>query len=270
MGVMDHYVRRGMSGTPSPPGVSLPSGFTGIVDLFTPLLTQAQVDLVTPWASRVDATRWEPVALPPSTNIAIFGLTDAGINAARVAAFQQPVPFVAVMSANQMTPDAVRTACRGSAYSYYETQAVFSQNDRGDPPAIKFLHWLQARPVGDADAGAKPMEAVAADAAGSLIFAMQVDYRTTVLRLPPTMAFIDAYTLQFGPPPGGDVPTGPPIVPGGGGGATIPGTPPGPDYTPPKAERSALAKYAPVGIAIACALGAFFVTRAVRKESRST
>lgn len=269
MSVMDHYVLRGMSGVPAPGGVSLPPGLAAFVDLFTPLLTQAQVDLLTAWSTRVDATAWEPNPMPPSTNVAIFSLTDQAVQAAQVAAFQQPVPFVGVLSRSQSTPDAVRMAAEGSAYRYYETQAVFSQSDMGDPPKITFLHWFEARQAGDASGGSKLLSTVASQLAGSLVFAMQVDYRTTVKRLPPTMSFIDAYTLQFGPPPGGDVPTSPPIVPvvpggGGDGGGVVTASPPG-----TKPGKSSLFKYAPVGIAIACAVGAFFVTRAVRKQSRS-
>ena len=268
MGVMDHYVQRGMSGVPAPGGVALPPGLSAFVDLFTPLLTQARVDLLTAWATRVDATSWEPNPMPPSTNVAIFGLTDQALQAAQAASFQQPVPFVGVLSRSQVPPDAVRSAANGSAYRYYETQAVFSQSDMGDPPKIVFLHWLEARQAGDASGGSKLLSVVASQLSGSLVFAMQVDYRTTVKRLPPAMSFIDAYTLQFGPPPGGDVPTTPPIVPGGGGGGdgggVVTAPPPG-----AKAGRSAFSKYGPVGVAIACAVGAFFVTRAVKKQSRS-
>ena len=89
MGVMDHYVRRGMSGVPAPGGVALPPGLSAFVDLFTPLLTQARVDLLTAWATRVDATSWEPNPMPPSTNVAIFGLTDQALQAAQAASFQQ-------------------------------------------------------------------------------------------------------------------------------------------------------------------------------------
>jgi hypothetical protein len=180
----------------------LPSGFPQIVDI-TKQLGLQEVGLYTPWAARESSTTWEPVQQPPDTNIAVFALNDQLLAGAHTLTFGQPIPFVAILTEQPVLPEQVSAALKGTAYKFYQTQAVYRQTDSAPTPKIVFLHWAESRPPGDVDKGVGSLTQAAASVGGKLTYAIQVNYQSTALRQPPAVPFLSALQAQMGTPPGG-------------------------------------------------------------------
>jgi len=218
--------------------------------------------LYTPWAARSSGIEWELVAQPPDTNVTLFTLTQAQLDAATQLAFGQALPFVVVFSKSVMAPSELELAFKGTPYAYYETQAVYSQGDSSPIPVIYFMHWGQLRNPGDTDGGSNSVDKAALQANGTLGYAFQVDYKASAVRQPPAMAFGAAFAQQFGGPV--EVPPEPPPPPG-----PLP-PPPGPPAPPPPTgppeAKASLVGPALVGLGAAAAT--FFAVRAMRKKRK--
>lgn len=209
----DIYASRGMGELPAPPGTELPPGYPPL-DVATQLKLPA-AGLYTPWAARDGKTDWQQVQQPPSTNVAAFQVNDAAIQAASLIAAGQQLPFVVVLTKDAKSPTEITTAASGSPYDFYETQAVYSQDDKAQEPTPVYMHWLQLRSPNDSSGGSAPMQAVASRLGGTLLYAFPVDYGSTARRAPPSLPFTTVFdspaaapqsSPPFSPPP---APSGP-------------------------------------------------------------
>lgn len=195
-----------------PPGVQIP-GAQGL-DVFDHLMEQLQpMGLYTPWATRVGSMDWTVVQQPPDTNIVVGALDDSLYKQVLGMGFGAPLPFVVVHTTKLPSAEQIRDAVVGTAYEFYETQAVYGQRDASDPPKITFLHWLSLRKPEDSQGGAGSLTGAAQKIGGQLGAAMQVGYTDTKMRPVPTEAFEVAFASQFG------------VGDGGGGGQTLPAIP---------------------------------------------
>ncbi len=260
----------GQEGVAAPPGVTLPSNYpSDILANLMATLQVAQIGIFTHWAARKDNQSWDLVRQPPETNVLIFGLTDAGMQAATSMMFGQPIAFVAVLcDLNRATGlpalQDTEEAFAGTPYALYQSQAIYSQTDAGEPPTIKLLHWAKIRDQGDAAGGSGSMEAAARRLGGALVFAQQVEYGYTKRREPPATDFQTALDSQLGvqpvPGPGPSPQPGPSPTPepgGGGGGGTA------------VQNKGKLMLYG-VGAGIVAGAFGFFLMRTIRNRKRST
>lgn len=237
---------------PLPPGVVLPTGFPQIGDI-TKQLGLPAFGIYTPWGARESGITWEDVDQPPDTNIAVFGINDALLAAAQGIAFNQPIPFVAVLTEGAVppTPDHVATVLRDTPYKFYQTQAVYQQTDPAPTPRIYFLHWGESRQPGDADKGTGSLTQAAVTLGGKLTYAMQVNYNTTALRKPPAVPFASALAAQVGQADAGGPPGPPPDLP--------------PTEPPPTKKASMVG---PVLVGAGIAVVTFFAVREFQKRGR--
>lgn len=263
-GVMDLYMPVGIGAGPdglgqmaAPPGVQLSDGFSLLGEI-TSRLGLKHLGVYTPWATRQGATGWELVQQPPSTNIAVAALNQAAIEAALKITFSQPLPFIAIVTERLPTPSEVEATYDGTPYQFYETQAVYRQDDTDPTPRIWFLHWGRFREAGDPQHGRGNMDKAAADIQGRLVFAMQVNYPTTATRSPPAVPFENALAVQFGtgtPPNGGAVqPPGP--------------EPPEPVVTPPPTAPKTASMWMYAGVGAFTGVATFLIVREARKKKK--
>lgn len=269
MGVIEGYIPyRPLSGlgalgedlVAAPPGVRAPSSLDwNVIGDISQQLGLQEIGIYTPWAGR-EGMDWIEVRQPPSTNIVLSGLNDQQLQAAMAVTFGQPLGWIAVLADRAGEEGQLVAALEGTPYEFFQTQAIFSQNDAGEPPRIRFLHWARIRDPGDQDSGSGSLDGAAHAMGGTLVFAMQVNSSTTTSRPAPTISFADALAAQFGSAP---VPVGPgPMLPGP--------TLPGPDLPMPQAPAPASGSvWLPVlGAGVVCAVLGFVLTRAVQKRRR--
>jgi hypothetical protein len=83
----------------------------------------------------------------------------------------------------------------GSPYEWYETLAVYRQDDKNPVPNILFFHWLKARPEDQIGRTSKSMDAVASEF-GRLLFAQQVPLEGSTIRSAPAVSFSQAFNIQ--------------------------------------------------------------------------
>jgi len=257
-GVMNMYepIGLGEAGLPAPPGTNFPASFPGL-DLLSQvgsMLTLTPVGLFTPWGGRTGGVSWDDVKQPPDTNIALSSLTDALVRMVPTVTFGAPLPFIAVLTTKLPTPNEVEAMWSGTDYQAYETDAIYDQADASPTPRILFLHWAERRQAGASGAGNKSLDQAAGSVGGRLVFAMQVDYRSTSRRQPPAIPFQQALAMQLS---------------GGGGQQKVPpvdsGPPPAKTDVPPLIEKPVKISWVyPALIATGTAIIAFFVVRAMR------
>jgi hypothetical protein len=189
----------GLGQVVAPPGVVMPAG-SGF-ELFDNLIGELGLPVLgtfTPWAAREG--EWLVVRQPPETNVLVAGLSDEGLAAAQSLGFGTQLPWIAIYSENLPSEAEVAAAFGDTAYELFHTQAVYDQADPGEPPVIRFLHWGRLRNQVETMAAHKQLEQAAAQLAGRLVFAAQVNYDTTRQREPPATPFESAFGTQFGIP----------------------------------------------------------------------
>src|SRR5260221_9345263 len=200
MTVMERYMSPSEAGVPydaigsvpAPPGTSLGQmAAQGLFAEISDALHLTPLGIFTPWASRTGDLDWEEIP-HPDTNVMAWALTDDQIAAAQQVTFGAPIPFVAVLSKRAMTATAVASMWEGTAYSPYETQAVYRQDDREPVPTIYYLHWGER-----IDMAALPKRVLAigpraADMGGALVFAAQIPSQGSTTRPAPSVSYASA------------------------------------------------------------------------------
>jgi hypothetical protein len=255
----------GEDGVAAPPGAQLPGNVpTDILAQLATALRMTDLGVYTPWAVRSGNMSWDAVRQPPETNVAVAALTDPMLAAAVTMTFGSPVPFVGILcnvsrATGIRTQQEIEAAFSGTPYELFETSAVYSQADAGEPPTIQLLHWARIRNQGDSDGGGAGMESVARLLGGRLVFAMQANYDSTRQRGVPATLFQSALDTQLGT-----------ATPGPGPG---PGPSPGP-VTPapdPVAAKSVNGQLILLGMGAGLVAGgvAFMLTRQVQKKRAS-
>jgi hypothetical protein len=257
--VMDLYSRefKALGVTPAPPGTELPSGYPG-AELWGVLAQQLglqRMGVYTPWAGRAGGIEWEMVAQPPNTNVVAFPINDAILQTITSLTFGHALPFVAIVTDRLATPAEAEAAFNGSPYRFYETQAVYRQDDPGNPPKISFMHWGEYRRPEDPQHGKGSTEDVAKRIGSTLVYGIQANYDDTATRSPPDAGFIDALQQQLSPMESPLPPAEPPP----------PGEEPPPGDPPPPGEPDKASMFTPILLGLGLAVGTFVVVRHVRK-----
>lgn len=201
---------------PAPPGTSL--GQMDAMSLFSEVsdaLRLRPIGVVTPWAARVGDLEWEDIP-HPDTNVMLWELTDAAINAVPEVTFGSPLPFVGIVTSRPMSVAETRKMWEGTAYAPYETQAVYRQDDAKDPPTALFLHWGERIDIAKLPKEVLLLGPRASAAAGSLVFAAQIPAQNSTTRAAPSSSFASVLARQAPlppePPPNptpGPIPLGP-------------------------------------------------------------
>lgn len=220
-----NYMEHGGSGAawdslrmiPAPPGTSLGAmDAQGMFAEMADALGLQVLGLYTPWATRTGDISWEEIK-KPDTNIAVWGITDAQVNAVASVTHGSPLPFVAIITKGPMTQAAVAAMWAGTAYRPYETQAVYRQDDAKDVPTIAFLHWGERIDMAELPKQTLALVPKAEAVGGALLFAAQVPSQGTTTRaLPATASFQNALESQLiaqSPPSPPPIPSPPaPVV----------------------------------------------------------
>lgn len=197
VGVDDRIGVPARAGSPAPRGVSL-SGLAAesIWSEMAESLRLRPAGIVTVWATRRGDMSWDPHAIA-ETNICLYFLNDAAVRAAVEVAYGHPLPFVAIVTAEPMSETEVAEMWQGTAYTPYQTEAIFRQSDQQPVPTILFLHWGQRDESADAPQRLRPLTSAAADVFGQLMFASQVPAASTSSRDFPATPFPDALGMQL-------------------------------------------------------------------------
>ena len=212
-----------------PPGTAVDPQVAELLRDIVLQLRLPEAGVTTPWGTRVGDMKWEEIE-HPDTNIASFRLTDAKIKNASTALFGQQLPFITVMTGELQMASELKRILEGSDYELFETQGVYSQDDPDPIPNIRYLHWLRVLDLADQPTrNVKPMEQVAREMHGTLLFSQQVPVEGTTSRQPPAISFEDAFNLQEPAPID--------VVPGDPGAPTFPSNPGVPDQQPPPSEQ---------------------------------
>jgi len=221
---------------PSPPGTSL--GQMDAMSLFSEVVSALglrPVGIVTPWATRISDMEWDNIPRP-DTNVMLWELSDGAVNAATEVTFGSPLPFVAIVTRSPMTTEATRQMWQGTAYSPYETQAVYRQDDAKAVPTILFVHWGERIDISNLPKDVLALEPRAKAVGGSLAFAAQIPVEGSTSRQAPAMPFSQALNLQMA--------------------ASAPPAPPAPGPEPIPLRPAAEAESLHLGVPIAVGLGA--------------
>lgn len=178
----------------SPAGTSMSPQLLELLRMMVEQLNLASIGISTPWATRISDLNWQEIH-NPDTNIQTFIIRDVDILQAQQLMFGQPLPFLVLKTLNPIPRATVEAALVGSPYEFYETQAVYRQDDPNPIPRIEFHHWVRRRPLDQE--GSKPMSKVAESINGDLLFGQQVPVEGTTLREKPSIGFQQAFDAQF-------------------------------------------------------------------------
>jgi hypothetical protein len=206
MPTLTNYMEHGGAGAawdsyatiPAPPGTSL--GAMDAQGMFAELANTLQLQalgIYTPWATRSGDTTWEEIK-NPDTNVVLWALTDAQVNAVPAITYGSPLPFVAIVTRGPMTQAAVAAMWEGTAYRAYETQALYRQDDAKAVPTITFLHWGERIDMAELPKQTLALQPQAEASGGALVFAAQIAAQGSTTRaLPATSSFQDALQAQL-------------------------------------------------------------------------
>lgn len=188
-----------MNAVGAPSGTSMSPQLLELLRDLPDQLGLPKVGLSTPWAGRISDLDWQEIN-KPDTNVQTFSLLDTDLLRAQQTLFGQPLPFVVIKTLKPVPRSTIETALIGSPYEFFETQAVYRQDDPNPIPRIEFLHWVRRRPLDEE--GGKPMVKVADQVGGDLQYGQQVPVENTTFREPPAVPFQQAFDAQFifGPP----------------------------------------------------------------------
>ena len=189
-------------------------------------LNLAQVGISTPWAARVSDLEWRELKAP-DTNVVTFLINDVDMTRAQEAMFGSPLPFVLIKTLDPVSAAALQNALQNTAYEFFESFAVYRQDDPNPVPRIEFHHWARRLDL-DAE-GRGSMSAAADQLGGDLLFGQQVAADSSTIREAPAEIFQTAFDAQFLTP--GPAPPQPR--------AEIPPTFPGEDSPGPELEAPA-------------------------------
>jgi len=175
-------------GLPAPYGTDLPR--MSAMHLFGELpgaLGLRPIDVMTPWAIRTSDGHWQ-VEEHPSANYEFHALSAKDLKRGKAELFGHEVPFVAVVTHKLPSQAQAAAAFMGSPFVFYETQAVYSQFDKSEPPRVWFVSWGERR---DAIRGPmKSIDAVAAQLGGRSVYGLQIPREgSTERRRAPAMPF---------------------------------------------------------------------------------
>ncbi len=187
----------------APPGTHL--GQMDAQSLFSEITTALSlkpIGVYTPWATREGDVSWTEIH-NPDTNIMLWGLTDAAVNAVPEVTFGSPLPFVAILTKAPLSVERVRGLWNGTAYAPYETQAVYRQDDAKSVPTLYFLHWGERIDMSKLPGQVLLLEPTAAKVDGALVFAAQIPSQGSTTREPPSLSFDQAFqsTVPVAPGP---------------------------------------------------------------------
>jgi hypothetical protein len=146
------------------------------------LLSNAQA-LVTviPWATEDDAAQWVQ-SLTPEVRYTLYPVTAQFLDAVTKAAFGQPVGFVAVLDTTMRAQP--EQLFEGTPWKYFQSQAVFSERDPGEPPAIRFLYWANLRDEVSSAGTASTLEAKAKAAGATLVYPVTIPIQGAARGMP--------------------------------------------------------------------------------------
>jgi hypothetical protein len=151
--------------------------------------------LFTPWARKDDDFSWTPITTAPQDNLKLYALEPNQIHIALQKLFNQPLPFLGVISPVQLTSTQVQDALEGSEYELYDTIAVYNQNDKSPTPAESYFYWISMGPEGDKNT--KSMASAVALLKGQLVLPARVPYLDTALRAFPAASFEEAQNTKL-------------------------------------------------------------------------
>jgi hypothetical protein len=179
----------------APEGVAMSTQLAELLRDLTSQVGLRDAGVLTPWGARKSDLDWQEVK--PDTNIATFEITDRDIQTARdTVLFGQQLPFLGVLSGHLQSSSELQSILDGSPYEWYETLAVYRQDDKNSVPNILFFHWLKARPEDQIGRTSKSMDAVASEMFGRLLFAQQVPLEGSTIRSAPAVSFSQAFNTQ--------------------------------------------------------------------------
>ena len=145
--------------------------------------------------------QWNELRLPPEFNVEAFWL--GPVEDLFKTMVVDPPGFVAVSTEQPLKLSSAKALFAGTPYELFSGLAVYRQDSLDFPPRIIFLYWGQRRQVGDPDAGGTSVIDAAERVDGIALWAMDVQYGTSMPRQLPTTSFADAFAKQFGATPGG-------------------------------------------------------------------
>ena len=181
----------------APPGTSLGAmDAQGMLAEVAATLQLQPLGIYTPWATRSGDISWEEIK-NPDTNIVVWGITDAQVNAVSEITHGSPLPFVAIITKGPMTQASVAAMWDGTAYQSYETQAVYRQDDAKDVPTVAFLHWGERIDMEKLPKQTLALVPRATAVGGALLFAAQVAVPGTTTRAVPPVTFQSALESQM-------------------------------------------------------------------------
>src|SRR5690606_12020973 len=112
----------------APVGVSMSSQLMELLRDITAQINFRDAGVLTPWASRVGDLEWREIK--PDTNISTFEITDKDIQLIQeTVLFGQRLPFVGVLSGQYLSESELDKVLTDSPYEWYETIAVYRQDD---------------------------------------------------------------------------------------------------------------------------------------------
>ena len=232
MSVMERYVPR--TNTSSQRGsIPIPNG-SGLgqlqaLELFENVPRQLQLPFLgyfLKWAERLGDLEWKEEPDPGSPNnvdgLALWALTDENVRQAEEIAFGDPLPFVAIVTAEPMSNTAIEQMWKKTAFAPHSTIAIFMDRDDKVVPTILFLHWGERIDMANAPQHVQPLQSAASQYNGALVWAAQAEsmYGTGWLIGPldgqvhwPALPFADALAAQMALTPSSAQPGAPPAPP---------------------------------------------------------
>jgi hypothetical protein len=126
-----------------------------------------------PWADQVGEHDWKVVS--PDQRYALYPVTADILSSAERASFGQPVGFVTVLSAHQLTLADAARLFDGTPFEYFSTDASYRDDDHKSAPTIYFVYWGRLRDTAQTVGNYKTLESQAKAMGVQLAFPVYVN-----------------------------------------------------------------------------------------------
>ena len=184
-----------MDELPLPEGESLsPELIAALSSLPTDMEMPAS-EVLTPWAVKESDFTWQPNTEAPKYNLQTYKISTGQVRQGYDKLFGQPIPYLAIVSKDQIPKAQMESALDGTDYDLYETIAVYDQADKSTVPQIAYFHWISMSEEGKKRT--RTLGQAVSDVHGHLRFAARVSYADTAARAFPAMSFDEATDTEL-------------------------------------------------------------------------
>lgn len=146
------------------------SAFQEVMSGQAGLPAASPLGIYVPWAVQNGGVDWQPE--PNDSNLALYPISDDHLAAIKQLTFGTELPAVCVLTTTPVTLDAAAKAFDGTAYKFFQVEAIYRLADPKSLPTILFLYWADLRDPGDGGSGSASLASAANLMGGQLCYGL--------------------------------------------------------------------------------------------------